>query len=159
IVGAREVMEEPVSPIQFDPDQWSSVGFTALRANDAAEMAGRLSQARRPLLVTSYFGRRPGEVPGLVKLCRRIGMGVLESVPSCVNYPNDDELYRGNQWNEPRQNPALAEADVILVMPRATTRGLQGLRRARPRTARSSRRNSSPPVSAASSGMTGSSST
>ena len=116
VVGAREVMEEHVSPALFDPDQWSPVGSTALRANDAAEIAERLSQARRPLLVTSYFGRRPAEVPGLVRLCRRIGMGVLESVPSCVNYPHDDEFYQGNQWNEPRQNPALAEADVILVL-------------------------------------------
>jgi len=116
VVGAREVMEEPVSPALFDPDQWSPVGSTALRANDAAEIAERLSQARRPLLVTSYFGRRPAEVPGLVRLCRRIGMGVLESVPSCVNYPHDDEFYQGNQWNEPRQNQALAEADVILVL-------------------------------------------
>src|SRR6516225_8697961 len=31
-VGAREVMEEPVSPALFDPDQWSPVGFAALRA-------------------------------------------------------------------------------------------------------------------------------
>ena len=116
VVGAREVMEEPVSPALFDPDQWSPVGFAALRAYDAAEIAERLSQARRPLLVTSYFGRRPAEVPGLVRLCRRIGMGVLESVPSCVNYPHDDEFYQGNQWNEPRQNQALAEADVILVL-------------------------------------------
>ena len=116
VVGAREVMEEPVSPALFDPDQWSPVGFAALRDYDVAEIAERLSQARRPLLVTSYFGRRPAEVPGLVRLCRRIGMGVLESVPSCVNYPHDDEFYQGNQWNEPRQNPALAEADVILVL-------------------------------------------
>ena len=33
-----------------------------------------------------------------------------------MNFPADDPLYQGNQWNEPRQNEALAEADVVLVI-------------------------------------------
>ncbi len=48
--------------------------------------------------------------------CRaHLGLGVLESVPSAVNFPTDDPLYQGNQWNHQRQNPALAEADLVLV--------------------------------------------
>jgi acetolactate synthase I/II/III large subunit len=43
-------------------------------------------------------------------------IGVLESVPSRVNFPHDNPLYLGNQWNEAQQNQALAEADVVLVI-------------------------------------------
>ena len=38
----------------------------------------------------------------------RLGAGVLESVPNYVNFPHDNRLYQGNQWNEPEQNAALA---------------------------------------------------
>ena len=43
-------------------------------------------------------------------------MGVLESVPNYMNFPSDHPLYLGNQGNEPVQNPALAEADVVVVI-------------------------------------------
>ena len=52
----------------------------------------------------------------LVRFCGRLGVGVLESVPSYVNYPHSDPLYQGNQWNHPFQNRALAEADFVLVV-------------------------------------------
>jgi acetolactate synthase-1/2/3 large subunit len=66
--------------------------------------------------VTSFVGRNPNAVAPLVSLCRRLGAGVLESVPNAMNFPHRDPLYQGNQWNQPIQNPALAEADVILVV-------------------------------------------
>ncbi len=69
-----------------------------------------------PLVVTSYLGRNMAAVESLVRLCRRLGVGVLESVPSYVNYPHDDDFHQGVQWNEPRQNATLAAADVILVL-------------------------------------------
>ena len=46
----------------------------------------------------------------------RLGIGVLESVPSTMNFPPSDPLYQGSQWNQPVQNVALAEADVVLVL-------------------------------------------
>jgi acetolactate synthase-1/2/3 large subunit len=116
IMGAREVMEEAVAPAAQDLCRWSPLAPAALPAQAAAEIAERLARARRPLVVTSYLGRRLAAVQELVRLCRRLGVGVLESVPSSVNYPHDDALYQGNQWNEPRQNPVLAEADVVLVL-------------------------------------------
>jgi acetolactate synthase-1/2/3 large subunit len=33
-----------------------------------------------------------------------------------VNFPKEDTLYQGAQWNEPTQNDALAAADVVLVI-------------------------------------------
>ena len=89
----------------------------AARRTPSRRSSTAFATARRPLVVTSYLGRRPEAVPELVRLLRGgSGVGVLESVPSAMNFPHDHPLYQGNQWNEPRQNPALAEADCILVI-------------------------------------------
>jgi acetolactate synthase-1/2/3 large subunit len=116
LVGAREVMEQEVAPQALQRDEWPAISPGALAAADAARIAKVLAAARRPLVVTSYAGRNIEAVEQLVRLSRRVGAGVLESVPCYVNFPTDDPLYQGNQWNEQRQNPVLAEADVILVV-------------------------------------------
>ena len=116
LVGAREVMEEEVSPTPDTVADWRSVEPTALAGDVVADIGRALLVARRPLLVTSAVGRNPQAVTEVVALCRMLGIGVLESVPNAVNFPHDDPLYQGNQWNDPRQNAALAEADVILVV-------------------------------------------
>jgi acetolactate synthase-1/2/3 large subunit len=79
-------------------------------------LARDLAAAKRPLIVTSYLGRKPEAVAGLVKMCERFGAGVLESSPSCMNFPFDHPLYQGSQGNEKHQNRALAEADLVVVM-------------------------------------------
>jgi acetolactate synthase-1/2/3 large subunit len=116
LTGAREVMEEEVLPAAVDPAEWAPVAAPALARDDVAVLADGLSRASRPLLVTSYLGRHPAAVADLVRLCERLGMGVLESVPNYVNFPASHALYQGNQWNEQRQNRVLAGADVVLVI-------------------------------------------
>ena len=115
-MGPREVMEEDVPLVAIDRAAWVPVAPTALPAAGAVRIAADLARARRPLIVTSYLGRNPAAVARLVALCERLGIGVLESVPNALNFPTRHPLYLGNQWNQPRQNPALAEADVILVL-------------------------------------------
>ena len=116
LMAAREVLEEQVPPTPDDHDAWQPVRPAALAPEDAADLAAALLRARRPLVVTSYLGRNPAAVPELVRLCGRLGMGVLDSVPNTVNFPATHPLYQGNQWNHPRQNPALAAADLVLVL-------------------------------------------
>ena len=116
LVAAREVLEQEVEPHREDVRLWPRLGAGALSPEDALEVALRLVAAHRPLVVTTYLGRVEAAVPELTRLCRRLGMGVLESVPSTVNFPSDDPLHQGYQWNEKQQNPALAEADTILVL-------------------------------------------
>lgn len=116
LVGAREVMEEDVTPVAIDMAQWPPITPLPLRANDATELAQALNGAKRPLMVTSAVGRDPAAVPELIKLCQRLGIAVLEQSPVCMNYPPDDTLYMGNRWSEPHQEPVLAEADVVLVL-------------------------------------------
>ncbi len=116
LMGAREVMEEEVPTTPNDAARWRPIEPAAL-ARSALETIGQaLIGARCPLVVTSYLGRNAAAVAPLVALCERLGIGVLESVPNAVNFPHSNPLYRGNQWNQPVQNAALAEADVILVV-------------------------------------------
>ena len=116
LVGPREVMEEEVPPVAIDPAEWAPIAPAALPPDGVAAIAMALAGARRPLVVTSYLGRNPAAVGALSRLCHRLGVGVLESVPTCMNFPADDPLYQGNQWNEQRQNPVLGAADVVLVI-------------------------------------------
>jgi acetolactate synthase-1/2/3 large subunit len=116
VVGAREVLEEDAEPVTMAPSGWSPVAAGPLPSEGADEIVGALAAARRPLVVTSYLGRRTAAVDELVRFCGRLGVGVLESVPNYVNCPHDDALYQGNHWNHPFQNRALAEADVVLVI-------------------------------------------
>ena len=116
LMAAREVLEEEVPPVAIDMGQWQPIAPSALAPQGVQDIARALVGARNPLVVTSYLGRKPGAVEQLARLARRLAIGVLDSVPNYVNFPADDPLYQGCQWNEPTQNPALAEADVVLVL-------------------------------------------
>jgi acetolactate synthase-1/2/3 large subunit len=116
LVGAREVMEASAPAVKLNLDHWQPTSPLALSPDGVVEVAKALAGARAPLIVTSYLGRNPAAATALVALCERLGVGVLESVPNYVNFPHSNRLYQGNQWNEPHQNAALAEADVVLVI-------------------------------------------
>jgi len=116
LMAAREVLEASCAPVAVDMARWQPVALPVLGAANAAWLAARLAEAKRPLIVTSYLGRNPAAVRQLAALCTRLGIGLLESVPSYVNLPHDHPSYLGNSWNEPQQNAALAEADLVLVI-------------------------------------------
>jgi acetolactate synthase-1/2/3 large subunit len=116
LMGAREPMEEEVPRVEINPDHWRPMEPAALSPAAAERIAKALSGAKRPLIVTSYIGRKPEAVAELVKLAGRLGVGVLESVPSAMNFPHDNPMFVGVHWNHPFQQPQLAEADVVLVI-------------------------------------------
>jgi len=116
LTAAREVLEAQIEPVSIDRAQWPAISPTALPPEGVEEVAAALAAARRPLVVTSYIGRNHAAVRELVRLAHLVGAGVLDSVPSCLNFPTDDAFYQGCQWNEKRQNAALAEADVVLAI-------------------------------------------
>jgi acetolactate synthase-1/2/3 large subunit len=116
LVGAREVMEAESERVAIDVADWPPIASTPLAETAIVSLVDSIQRAARPLIVTSYVGRNPVAVTELVRFCGRLGIGVLESVPSAVNYPHTDPLYQGNHWNHPFQNRALAEADFILVV-------------------------------------------
>jgi len=116
LVGAREVFEEEVPQISVDPARFQRIAPLALPEDGLTELVASLLVAKRPLVVTSYLGRNPDAVAELVRLCDRLGVGVLESVPNYMNFPSDHPSYTGQQGNEKMQNPSLAEADFVLVL-------------------------------------------
>lgn len=116
LMAAREVMEEETPPVAVDPAHWQPIAPCAISPAGVEAIIKDLLMAQRPLVVTSYLGRNPHAIEELIRLCRRFVVGVLESVPNYVNFPADDPLYQGNQWNEARQNRALDEADFVLVI-------------------------------------------
>jgi acetolactate synthase-1/2/3 large subunit len=116
LMATREVLEEEIPSIVADSAEWPAIAPCAMPASSVEALVGDLLTASRPLVVTSYAGRNPAAVEELVRLCRRLAIGVFESVPNYLNFPADNVLYQGSQWNEQRQHPVLAEADCILVI-------------------------------------------
>ena len=116
LMATREVLEEKVAPVAIEGAHWDPIAPAALPPDAAAELVTVLAKAKRPLLATSYLGRNPKAVAELARFAERLGIGVLESVPSAMNFPHDNPLYQGSQWNQPQQNPLLGEADVVLVI-------------------------------------------
>ena len=116
LVGAREIMEAEAKRVATDIADWPPIAPAPLAEAAVASLVDAVQKAARPLIVTSYVGRNPAAATELVRFCGRLGVGVLESVPSYVNFPHNDPLYQGNHWNHPFQNPALKEADFVLVV-------------------------------------------
>jgi acetolactate synthase-1/2/3 large subunit len=116
LMAAREVMEEEVPRIDVDPAGFKPIAPAALAPGDVEAIVAELRAARFPLVVTSYLGRQTEAVNELIRLCRTLAMGVVESGPTYVNFPSDDPLYLGNRFSEPTQDAALAEADLVLVL-------------------------------------------
>ncbi len=116
LTAAREVLEEQLPPQPAPGEGWDPVTPAALADEVVDEIAAALEGARAPLVVASYLGRDRAAVAELVRLCELASVGVVESVPAAVNFPDDNPLHLGYQWNRPEQNPVLAGADVILVL-------------------------------------------
>jgi acetolactate synthase I/II/III large subunit len=116
VTAPREVLECEVPRIDIDTRHWQPLAPGGLNADAAREIAGALASAEYPLLVTSYAGRSAAAVNELVELAEELAVGVVESVPNYMNFPTTHPCYQGVQWNERRQNDALARADVVLVV-------------------------------------------
>jgi len=116
VTAPREVLESEVPRVEIDTRHWQPVAPGGLNPDAAREIAGALSAAEHPLIVTSYAGRSPAAVNELIELAEELAVGVVESVPNYMNFPTTHPCYQGVQWNERRQNEALARADVVLVI-------------------------------------------
>jgi acetolactate synthase-1/2/3 large subunit len=116
LTGAREVMEEIVEPVEINLDEWRPIAPCAMPPDDVKNLCEELVRARMPLVVTSYLGKNVAAYKELLRLCQRLGIGVLESVPKVVNFPVDSPLYQGNTWSAAKQNEVLAAADLVLVL-------------------------------------------
>ena len=137
LVGAREVMEAEAGRVAIDPADWAPIAAAPLPEAAVEGLIDSIQKAARPLIVTSYLGRNPAAFAELVRFCGRLGVGVLESVPSYVNFPHNDPLYQGSHWNHPFQNRALRPRPISFWSWTATCRGF-------PRSASRAKRPGSP---------------
>jgi acetolactate synthase-1/2/3 large subunit len=116
LMGTREVMEETTERISIQTDLWRPVLGAAIPPQRVQELVKDLTKAQNPLIVTSYLGRNPHAVEELVSLTERLAIPVIESVPNYMNFPVGNPMHCGFQWNTPKQNELLANADFVLVL-------------------------------------------
>src|SRR5690606_10582941 len=87
LTGAREVLEEDVTPSKLPLDRWRPIESGALAKEHVEEIAAALIGAKKPLVVTSYSGRDPACVELLVQLCERLAVPVVEERPNHMKFP------------------------------------------------------------------------
>lgn len=112
----REVLAQPVEAITItSPPRRGAAGRRYPDPTRLAEAAELLAGARFPLVVTSSAGRDPAAVGALRALAEAGGIGVTETNPFYMNFPHDHPCHLG--FGLPFEgNPAVAEADVLLVL-------------------------------------------
>jgi acetolactate synthase-1/2/3 large subunit len=110
MTAAREVLEEEAWQAAEGPENWLPVVPQGLSGASVEAVVSALMHSERPVVVTSYLGRNKEAVAELVKLCRLLAVPVVESTPSYMNYPADDELYLGDEAE------IVTKADMILAI-------------------------------------------
>jgi thiamine pyrophosphate-dependent acetolactate synthase large subunit-like protein len=102
--------EDPLSEDVALPDP-ARVLPTRIHPDPAAlrRLAGWLVEARSPVILTEYLGRRPGAMEGLVTLAERVGAAVIDSGERLC-FPSDHPL------NLTGAEGVLEEADLILAL-------------------------------------------
>jgi len=114
LCGAREVMEEDLTPYNLEQIYWSKVDPAALSQKAVEAIAGDLVNAERPLIVTGYSGRNHEAVGALVKLADTVkGLRVLDTGGSDMCFPADHRAWLGLRYGV---DEAIKSADVIVVI-------------------------------------------
>src|SRR5699024_1002852 len=116
LMGPREAMEEKTEPVEIDLKLWEPISPSALPEQDINDLVADLLEAKKPMIVTSYLGKKEEAVGELIDLCEKLAIPVLESVPQTMNFLANHPMHVGYQWNEYRKQPILEEADFILAI-------------------------------------------
>ncbi|MFD1706244.1 thiamine pyrophosphate-requiring protein [Siminovitchia sediminis] len=116
LMGPREAMEQETEPVTIQKELWEPIAPAAIPPKHIEELAKDLLSAKKPVVVTSYLGRKKEAVAELVHLSDQLAIPVIESVPHHMNFPADHPMHCGSYWNDPKQNQVLAEADFVLVL-------------------------------------------
>ena len=107
-----DVIGAPLSPLtvgasaRLRPSRASQPAPAALR-----EAAQTLAGATNPLAITSSLGRDPAAPEALVQLADRLGLPVVETWPTHLNFPRDHPLHQGFD-----PGALVGEADVVLAI-------------------------------------------
>lgn len=114
LMGAREVMEEEITPYELNKEHWDPVVPIALHQPAVRNIGLALLEATAPLVITGYSGRLPEAPTKLVQLVNAIpGLRVLDTAGSDMCFPADHPAYLGLRYGV---DDSIRTADVILVI-------------------------------------------
>ncbi|KAG9230949.1 acetolactate synthase-like protein catalytic subunit [Amylocarpus encephaloides] len=114
LCGAREVMEEDISPYELRREHWEAVEPSALSEKGVKRVADALMGAKEPLVVCGYSGRNHEAVGALVELANTVkGLRVLDTGGSDMCFPADHRAWLGLRYGI---DESVKTADVILVL-------------------------------------------
>ncbi|TVY92425.1 Benzoylformate decarboxylase, partial [Lachnellula willkommii] len=114
LCGAREPMEEDLTPYNLEQAHWNPVEPAALSESAIKRISEALMGAKEPLVLTGYSGRNHAAVPELVKLADTIkGLRVLDTGGSDMCFPADHRAWLGLRYGI---DESIRTADVILVI-------------------------------------------
>lgn len=114
LVGAREVMEEDLTPYNLDQSLWEPVELGGLTPKASTAIAEALIGAENPLLITGYSGRNH-KIPGaLVDLANTVkGLRVLDTGGCDMCFPASHPAWLGLRFGN---DEAIRKADVIIIL-------------------------------------------
>ncbi|OJJ31520.1 hypothetical protein ASPWEDRAFT_45462 [Aspergillus wentii DTO 134E9] len=113
LVGAREAMEEEITPYSVNQSVWNPVAPSALPAEGVKLIASHLAAAKEPLAIVGYSGREARGVTELVKLADNFkGLRVLDTGGCDMCFPGDHPAWLGLRYGS---HDAIKTADFILV--------------------------------------------
>jgi thiamine pyrophosphate-dependent acetolactate synthase large subunit-like protein len=114
LCGAREVMEEDLTPYQLDQAYWNPVEPAALSEAAVKAISEALVGAKEPLVITGYSGRNHEAPPALVRLAETVkGLRVLDTGGSDMCFPANHRAWLGLRYGI---DEAIKTADVIVVI-------------------------------------------
>ncbi|HEX2546373.1 MAG TPA: thiamine pyrophosphate-requiring protein [Ramlibacter sp.] len=110
----RETLAEEWDDAQvasFPAERFGPVLAGGIPAAAAQEIARALLQARKPVVITSYLGRKPQAVDALEALAMECGIRVHEFMPTTMSVSRESPCFGGFDANQ-----ALAGADLCLLL-------------------------------------------
>ncbi|MDC3411904.1 thiamine pyrophosphate-requiring protein [Terrihalobacillus insolitus] len=111
LTGAREPLEEEVTPSDDLAHRWKAQEKAALPMSGVKRIVNELIDAENPVILTSYLGRNTEAVEQLITFCEKLAIPMVESNPSTMNFPTNHPLHLGFKSEE-----VIPNADVILVL-------------------------------------------
>jgi thiamine pyrophosphate-dependent acetolactate synthase large subunit-like protein len=114
LYGAREAMEEDIEEYSLVQENWLGVSAAALPEQAAADIAKLLVEAKEPLAIVGFTGRKASSVEALVKLADTVpGLKVVDTGGSDMCFPANHPASLGLKYVGEK---SILTADFILVV-------------------------------------------